>query len=287
MPSNAGTKQLAEAIKLCYADREAYYGDPNFAEVPIETLLSREYADRRRALIRTDEAWPEMPPPGDIGGGKTPAGATASSGQGVNPIHSARKRGLDTSYVCVVDKHGNAFSATLTDGALGDPVVPDTGMSVSHTGRSCWTDPNHPNSVEGGKRPRCGCIPALALHKGKQLMPFGTPGADVIMQAMVQVFLNVFVFGMDPQLAVEAPRFASYSFPESFSPHRYQPGLLKLERPIPEATGDALAGLGHKIEWWPNRFWQVGSVSAILKDLETGVMQGGADHRRGAYVVGW
>ena len=119
------------------------------------------------------------------------------------------------------------------------------------------------------------------------IMPFGTPGGDVQTQAMLQAFLNIFVWGMDPQSAVEAPRFATYSFPSSDLPHDYIPGLLKIESRVDDRVGDALSALGHKVEWWPDIVWKAGSVCAIQKDLRTGLMTAGADNRRSAYAVGW
>jgi gamma-glutamyltranspeptidase/glutathione hydrolase len=118
-------------------------------------------------------------------------------------------------------------------------------------------------------------------------MPFGTPGGDVQTQAMLQVFLNMMVFGMDPQAAVEAPRFASYSFPSSFEPHAYHPGRLNIEGRIGEATGTALAKLGHKVERWPEWTWLAGSVCTILADAKRGLISGAADPRRPGYAVGW
>ena len=114
-----------------------------------------------------------------------------------------------------------------------------------------------------------------------------TPGGDVQTQAMLQVFLNVFAWGMEPQAAIEQPRFASYSFPSSFEPHEYYPGLLKLEGRIDKATGAALGARGHKVEWWPDWVWLAGCVCAIHSDAKKGIMTGGADPRRPAYAVGW
>jgi gamma-glutamyltranspeptidase/glutathione hydrolase len=117
-------------------------------------------------------------------------------------------------------------------------------------------------------------------------MPFGTPGGDVQTQAMLQVFLNVHLFGMEAQEAVEAPRAASYSFPSSFEPHDYHPGRLNLESRIDRGTGEALAGLGHKIAWWPDWTWLAGAVCTIIADRESGVLKGGADPRRPSYALG-
>src|SRR5882724_7855943 len=118
-------------------------------------------------------------------------------------------------------------------------------------------------------------------------MPFGTPGGDVQAQAMLQVFLNTVVFGMEPQLAVEAPRFASYSFPDSFEPHGYLPGRLHLEDRIAPATGAGLAERGHDVRWWPATTWRAGAVCTIVADRRSGTMTAGADPRRASYAVGW
>ncbi len=118
-------------------------------------------------------------------------------------------------------------------------------------------------------------------------MPFGSPGSEVLGQAMVQVFLNQTVFGMDPQSACEAPRFASYSWPESALPHSYRPGHLCIEEDVGAATGETLAAMGHRIERWPERKYLAGSVCTIQADLRTGVKWAGADPRRTAYAVGW
>ncbi len=119
------------------------------------------------------------------------------------------------------------------------------------------------------------------------VMPFGTPGGDAQVQAMAQVFLNMFVFSMDPQSAVEAPRFASYGFPSSFEPHATSPGRLCIESSIGAAAGEALSGLGHKVEWWEERSWKAGSVCAIRADVNSGVLHAAADVRRMAYALGW
>ena len=104
---------------------------------------------------------------------------------------------------------------------------------------------------------------------------------------MLQVLLNVAVFGMDMQAAVEAPRFASYSFPSSFAPHDYYPGRLNIEARIPEATTKALKGLGHDVQPWPALSWHAGAVCAVVRDNASGVLAGGADPRRSSHAVGW
>ncbi|RPI41692.1 MAG: gamma-glutamyltransferase family protein, partial [Betaproteobacteria bacterium] len=217
--SAAYVHTIVEALKLSFADRHRYYGDPKFVKVPIEVLLSQDYAAERRKLIRADAAAPGMPAPGSIPGfapGKALPPATPG-----NPNPPA-----DTSYVCVVDRHGNAFSATPSDGSSAMPVIPGTGLCPSSRGSQNWTDPDVPAVMAPGKRPRLTPNPALAMKDGRLLMPFGSPGNDIQPQAMTQVFLNIVVFGMEPQAAVEAPRFATYSYPSSSAPHAYHPGRM-------------------------------------------------------------
>ena len=149
-----------------------------------------------------------------------------------------------------------------------------------------WGDPDHPSGVAPGKRPRLTPSPAIAIEPGKMKMPFGTPGGDVQTQAMLQVFLNIHMFGMEVQQAVEAPRVASYSYPSSFEPHAYHPGLLHMESRIDRATGEALGRLGHTIEWWPEWTWLAGAVCTVVADQQTGVLKGGADPRRPSYALG-
>jgi gamma-glutamyltranspeptidase / glutathione hydrolase len=278
--------RVTEAVKLAFADREAYFGDPRLVDVPIEALLSRDYAQRRREQISPDRAWPEMPPPGDPYGAAKSRDAARIGGRRV-AAGAWRAPELDTSYACVIDRHGNVFSATPSDGSYNAPVVPGLGIIPSSRGSQNWGDPDHPSGVAPGKRPRLTPNPAIAIKPGKMKMPFGTPGGDVQTQAMLQVFLNINLFGMEPQEAVEAPRVASYSFPSSFEPHDYHPGHLNVESRIEAGTGEALARLGHKVAWWPDWTWLAGAVCTIVADQETGVMKAGADPRRPSYALGW
>src|SRR5262245_25741175 len=275
---------VTEAVKLAFADREAYFGDPRVVDVPIEALLSRDYARQRRAMIRPDRAWPEMPPAGDPRNGA--AERAPRGGAPLVPQRAWLAPELDTSYVCAIDRHGNVFSATPSDGSFNAPVVPGLGIIPSPRGSQNWGDPEHPSGVAPGKRPRLTPSPAIAIEPGRMKMPFGTPGGDVQTQAMLQVFLNIRLFGMEVQAAVEAPRAASYSYPSSFEPHAYHPGLLNLESRIERATGAALGRLGHTVEWWPDWTWLAGAVCTIVADAESGVLKGGADPRRPSYAVG-
>lgn len=278
---------LIEALKLAFADRHHHYGDPRFVTVPMRELLSDDYTRRRRELIRPEEAWPDMPPGGDPAA-MAAVGPRHAGGRGAADVTvGAAMPALDTSYVCVTDRHGNVFSATPSDTSNDAPVVPGTGLCPSSRGSQSWADPDHASSIAPGKRPRLTPNPAIAVREGGFVMPFGTPGGDVQVQAMLQCFLNVTRWGMNPQQAVEAPRFATYSFPDSFEPHGSQPARVMLESRIDETVARALDSRGHDVDWWPDWTWRAGSVCMIRKDLETGVHAGGADARRPAYAVGW
>jgi gamma-glutamyltranspeptidase / glutathione hydrolase len=274
---------LTEALKLAFADREAYYGDPAIAGVPLATLISAEYAARRRKAIRSDHAWPEMPPPGDVGNGR---GRGRGFGDFPRPKGDPNPE-PDTSYVCVADRWGNLFSATPSDGSYGSPVVPGTGLIPSNRGSQSRPDPRHPAGVAPGKRPRLTPNPALAIKGGARFMSFGTPGGDVQTQAMLQVLLNRFVFGQDLQAAIESPRFASYSYPSSFAPYEYYPGRLAIEARFAEAVIVELARRGHEIQRWPDWIWTAGAVCAIDVDRRSGLIEAAADPRRAAYALGW
>ena len=276
---------VAEALKLAAADREFYYGDTKFVDVPLDTLLSKPYAEKRSALIRPDQAWPEMPPPGIVNGQVPPAWTPDPSSDPAVTTEAAQP--LETSYLCAVDCDGNVFSATPSDPVISGPVTPGTGITASMWGSRAHTNPNHPACVGPGRRPRMSASPMLAISADGTIQPFGSPGSEVVGQAQMQAFLNVQVFGMPPQAAVEAPRIASYSWPGSALPHSYKPGRLNLEGRIADTTGAALAAFGHDVEWWPDFKWLAGSVCTVRVDGQTGIREAGADPRRTAYAVGW
>lgn len=275
---------VTEVLKLAAADREAYFGDPDFVDVPLDVLLSKPYAAERRTLLDPACAWPCMPPHGHAGAAPP---APWQPDPSATPGHAVERVETATSFLCVADAAGNIFAATPSDGTIGGPVVPGTGIMASMWGSRGYTGEAHPARVGPGRRPRMSANPAIAIRPGRCVLPFGSPGSEVLGQAMLQAFLNIAVFDMDPQSAVEAPRFASYSWPESVLPHAYRPGQLNLEADLGSATGEALAALGHRIVWWPERKYAAGSVGAILSDLESGVKWAGADPRRTAYAVGW
>lgn len=272
---------IVEAIKLAFSDREAFYGDPRHVDVPLDTLLSLEYGLARRKMIDPAQAWPEMPPHGE-------PYATPRAEEGLrmlDGVPSGPPR--DTSYICTVDRWGNTVSATPSDVSYDTPVIPGTGLCPSSRGSQNFMAEGHPSRVAPGKRPRLTPNPAMAVSPGKYVLPFGTPGGDVQSQAMLQVLMNLMLFDMDPQDAVEHPRVASYSYPDSFEPHHYYPGRLCLESRIAPETGEELARRGHQVSWWPDRIWRAGAVCTIHADLESGILTGGADPRRPSYAVGW
>ncbi|MCW5748841.1 MAG: gamma-glutamyltransferase family protein [Alphaproteobacteria bacterium] len=272
---------LAEVMNLCFADRERYYGDPRFVDVPMQTLLSRAYAQARLKTIRGDRAFGEMPPPGAVAGHR--AGSTGKASV------AAAEPGLpgDTSYVCVVDAQGNAFSATPSDVSWEGPVIPGLGICPSSRGSQSWADPAHTSVLAPGKRPRLTPNPAMAMRRGELLMPFGSPGGDLQPQGMLQALLNHLVFGMDIQQAVEAPRFVTRNFPDSFEPHTYYPGRLDVEQAIGQPTIDALEAIGHKVNRLPDLSLRTASVCAVSADLKGGRLYGAADPRRTGRAMGW
>src|SRR2546425_1166265 len=267
--------RLVETIKIAFADRDAYYGDPKLVKIP-EGLLSKAYAAKRRQLVG-ERAWIEMPPPGD------PERAGTRAGREAVPM-AGGSDALDTSYVAVVDAEGNGFSSTPSDPNTDSPVVAGVGCVVSPRGSQGWLDPAHPSVVAPAKRPRLTPAPAMVLADGRLLMPFGTPGGDVQQQAMLQVFLNVTVFDIPLQKAVEMPRVASRSFPDSFWPHVMSPGKLEVEGRIPQETREALAERGHEVAIWPDWEWRAGAVCGV-KVGPDGTRWAGADPRRGAHPI--
>ena len=273
--SPAYLHRLVETIKIAFADRDTYYGDPHFVDIPVDRLLSRAHAEARRALIG-EKATREWPPFAEERGAPRRERQPAAVAGGSDA--------LDTSYVAVVDAEGNAFSATPSDPNTDSPVVAGVGCVVSPRGSQGWLDPAHASVVAPGKRPRLTPAPAMAFVNGRHVMPFGTPGGDVQQQAMLQVFLNLTVVGMPLQHAIEAPRMASRSFPDSFWPHPMALGRLEVERRIPGETRDALAARGHDVAEWPEWEWRAGAVCAV-KVGEEGTRWGGADPRRGCHAI--
>lgn len=272
---------LAQAFDLAYADRDAYCGDPRFVDVPLKELLSKEYAEQQRLRIDPRRTFSETPLPGDprgVGNVRSGSGTVINHSPGLQP---------DTSYVCVVDEDGNAFSATPSDGVSDTPVIPGLGLICSGRGNQSRVDPNSPASIHPGKRPRLTPNPAMAFRDGKLLMPYGTPGGDMQPQAMVQVLLNIVEFGMNAQEAIEQPRIGTYNHPDSRTPYAYRPGVRQIESRVPEHVIAELRSRGHIIEPWPDWSRVTGTVCAIVVDHEAGTLTGGADPRGETYAVGW
>ncbi len=274
-----------EALNAAFADRERYYGDPKFIDVPLRGLLHPEYAATWRDRIDLNSTLAEMPLPGD------PWRFESSPGHDrltvTTPTSQSRAIHADTSYLCVVDAEGNAFSATPSDGMGNTPIVPGLGFTLSDRGLQSRLEPDHPNAIAPGKRPRLTPAPGLIMRGDRVFAPYGTPGGDVQPQAMVQLATNLIDFGMDPQAAIEAPRLASYNFPESFYPFAYRPGLVISESRIPEDVRAELTRRGHQIELWPEWSAAAGALCTIVVDEANGALLGAADPRRMAYAMGW
>jgi gamma-glutamyltranspeptidase/glutathione hydrolase len=190
-----------------------------------------------------------------------------------------------TTHLAAIDRDGNMVCITPSGGVFRKSAfVPDLGCTLSTRSEMFFVDDDHANGLQPGKRPRTTLINYLVCHNGVPVMTFGCPGGDDQAQANLQMMLNVLVFGMDPQQAVEAPRFSTQSVTNSFYPRSYYPGRLHLEERIPEAVAQQLAALGHAIA-------RVGAcgIGAIVtqRDPDTGVLAAGADPRRPTYAIGW
>lgn len=275
---------ILEALKASFADRDRYYGDPQYVAVPMDGLLSKAYAAEWRARIDPYRATPGMPEPGDAW--RFSAGQERQPSRWRFPAPCDGEVEPDTSYVCVVDRWGNAFSATPSDGVTGTPVVPGLGCIISSRGMQSWLDPDHPGCLAPGKRPRLTPSPGMVLRDGRLFMPYGTPGNDMQPQAMVQYLVNLIDYGMNPQQAMDAPRCATFSFPRSSDPHPYTPGLAHLEARGEPEIADALVHMGHHLQLWPEWASAAGSLGAIQVNHDTGVLHGAADRRRMAYAMG-
>ena len=279
---------VIQAIELAMADREAYFGDPAFVDVPVDGLLSKEYAEVRRAMMTPGKAFGEMPPAGDprsFEGAAVDSKALTEDAAVVEEKEPNTTFGKDTSYITVVDSQGNAVSLTPSD-FPESPMIPGTGLNLGTRMTQFYIDENHVNGLKPGKRPRITPNPSMVTKDGELFMSFGTPGGDSQTQAIVQVFLNVTVFGMDLQEAISAPRFLSLNWPDSFAPHTYAPGQISIEEPLYSEAAKELEAMGYKVNQyreWDNTF---GSVCAIIRDAETGRLYGGADPREVSWAEG-
>jgi gamma-glutamyltranspeptidase / glutathione hydrolase len=269
---------VTECAKLAFADREAWYGDPDFVDVPIELLLSRAYADERRSLVG-DESSATLRPGGD--GPRLPSpvtGATLAPGVG-EPTRG------DTVHLDVVDRSGNMVAATPSGGWLhGAPVIPELGFCLGTRAQMFWLEEGLPNSLEPGKRPRTTLSPTLVARDGEPVLALGTPGGDQQDQWSLHAFLAHVHFEMDLQAAIDAPNHHTEAFPSSFYPRELRERHVAVES---RAGADAIAGLrarGHDVEEMDG--WSLGRVSAVARDPD-GLLRAGANPRgMQGYAVG-
>jgi gamma-glutamyltranspeptidase/glutathione hydrolase len=274
--------RVIETLKLVFADREHYYGDPRRVDVPLDALLSDAYAAARLALIDPERASLDLRP-GD------PRRLRALL---EGPIPVPGPPGHGTVHVNVVDRERNMVSATASGAWLGaSPVVPALGFPLSSRCQTFSLDPAHANVVAPGKQPRTTLTPTLVTAGGRPRMVLGTMGGDNQDQWNLQAFLSLAVFDMPVQDAIEAPRVSTQHAPNTFYPHAARPGHVRVESRIPYAVRRELQARGHQLELRPD--WVEGFVLAIMVDEAHGCLMGGADPRGEvatiipAYAIGW
>ena len=272
---------VTECAKLAFADREAWYGDPAFADVPMGTLLSRGYADERRALV-SERASAELRPGSPDG--REPRLAAPVSAVELAPGVGEPTRG-DTVHLDVADRWGNMVAATPSGGWLwGAPVVPELGFCLGTGAQMFWLEEGLPNSLEPGKRPRTTLSPTLVEGEGEPVLALGTPGGDQQDQWTLHVFLAHVHFGMDLQAAIDAPNHHTDAFPSSFYPRETRPLHVAVEE---RAGAETVAGLrerGHDVEVAAP--WSLGRVSAVGREPD-GQLKAAANPRgMQGYAVG-
>jgi gamma-glutamyltranspeptidase/glutathione hydrolase len=278
-----------EAIKLAYADRDRYYGDPDFVRVPGDALLSEPYARARRALIDPRRASLEERPGDPLNTRALTEETTRQKEEGTRSKEDGQPKEVgDTTSVQVADADGNLFSATPSSGWLlgGAFVAGRTGVPMSNRMQAFNLDPSSPNVLAGGKRPRTTLTPTIVLKDGKPFLAIGTPGGDSQDQQILLVLLNIIDFGMDVQAAIEAPRVNSLHPVSSFDNHRPQPGVLEAEASLGQTVLTALEARGHVLRVKPPYGISTGVVAAGI-DPASGRLRGGADLRRERAVVAW
>jgi gamma-glutamyltranspeptidase/glutathione hydrolase len=273
-----------EAVKLAFADRDQFLGDMDFIRIPYDGLLSKDYARERRRLIDPQKASLEFRPgsPENFMKGFQPLNRPTD----INYPGDARHDG-DTSYLAVIDKDRNmvSFEPSLHSAFGTGVVMGDLGFILNCRGDYFSLVPGHANALEPGKRPRSTLQSTLVMKDGKPMMILGSPGGDDQCMRTMQTFLNVVEFGMNVQQAIEAPRWASQSFPASPFPHTMYPGAMTAEDRIPEAVRAELSKRGHKLR--VTGAWTIGSNAAVMIDLKSGVLSAGADPRVDAYALAW
>jgi gamma-glutamyltranspeptidase / glutathione hydrolase len=274
---------VVECAKLAFADREAWYGDPRFSDVPLAGLLSAQYAAQRRALVGAQASGelvpgapaglaPRLPgyatgevrvPPGASTGEPTVADTGASTGA-PRPPAGARSPG-DTCHLDVTDRFGNMVTATPSGGWLqSSPVIPGLGFCLGTRAQMFTLTPGLPNTLAPGKRPRTTLSPSLVLRDGEPYLAFGTPGGDQQDQWTLAFFLNHVLFGMNLQEAIDAPAFHTSHFPSSFYPRESAPRAVDVEERAGAEVVAALRARGHKVTVRPP--WSLGRVSAVARD---------------------
>jgi gamma-glutamyltranspeptidase/glutathione hydrolase len=272
---------ITECAKLAFADREAWYGDPAFVDVPVADLLSRDYADERRRLV-FDEASSDLRPGSP--GGREPRLPSPVTSAPVAPGVGEPTRG-DTVHLDVVDRLGNMVSATPSGGWLyGAPVIPTLGFCLGTRAQMFWLERELPNSLEPGKRPRTTLSPTLAARNGEPYLAMGTPGGDQQDQWTLHAFLAHVHHGLDLQAAIDAAEHHTEAFPESFYPRRSRPRHVAVEDRAGEETLEGLRRRGHEVE--TRGAWTLGRVTAVARE-SGGVLKAGADPRgMQGYAVG-
>jgi gamma-glutamyltranspeptidase/glutathione hydrolase len=268
---------VVECAKLAFADREAWYGDPDFVDVALERLLSKEYADERRALVG-ETASAELRPGGDDPRLPSPVTGVMAAGAG-EPTRAG-----DTCHVDVVDRWGNLVSATPSGGWLwSSPVVPKLGFPLGTRAQMFWLEEGLPNSLEPGKRPRTTLSPSLAFRGGDPYVAFGTPGGDQQDQWSLNFFLRHVDGGLNLQEAIDAPSFDTNHFPSSFYPRDSKPLQVELEARFGGEVAAELRERGHDVEVTGD--WSLGRVSAVAR--EDGLLKAAANPRgMQGYAVG-
>jgi gamma-glutamyltranspeptidase/glutathione hydrolase len=267
---------VVECMKLAFADRERYYGDPLFAKVPLDLLLSDGYTAERSRLVDPRHASLELRP-GAVAGYPPLPPFTTHHVHDVERAVAAAGKG-DTTKLEVIDAAGNMVSATTSGGWLhSSPVIPGLGFCLGTRGQMFSLDPRHPNCLEPLKRPRTTLTPSLATRNGRPWMSFGSPGGDHQDQWALQFFLNVVEFGMSLQEAVEAPTFWTTHFPSSFYPREAEPGALSVENRVPETVLAELRALGHRVS--AAGAFSGGNTLAASIDMENGILSAAASPR--------
>ena len=260
-----------ECAKLAFADREKFYGDPEFVDVPMETLLSDAYNAERRRLI-SQQASLELRPGSIEGFGGVVALrrqqgdrlAVGNLGAGEPTVGRMGQVVGDTVHFDIVDRAGNMVSATPSGGWLqSSPVVPELGFCLGTRAQMFWLEDNQPASLAPGKRPRTTLSPTMALRDGKPYLAWGSPGGDQQDQWTTQFFLRHVHAGMNLQEAIDAPAWHSEHFPISFWPRTARPGVLVVEERVPEASIKELRKRGHEVEIGPG--WSEGRLTAASR----------------------